>query len=88
MSLNTPNVVIENPKARKIARTTLDAIGVLLGTLVIVLPVLPGGAEAWGHYTAVALAVWTYLRFAFGLGVDNPNTPKVGKYGNYEGSVE
>ena len=45
MSLQVPNVVITNPKARKIARTTLDSIGLLLGVLILVLPVVPGGSD-------------------------------------------
>lgn len=71
---NTPNVVISNPKARKIARTALDIIGVVLGTVMVA----DFATEAFNFlpFTAPTLAVWTYLRLAFGLGVDNPNTPK------------
>lgn len=70
----TPNVVIENPKARKIARTTLDIVGVVLGTVIIV--DLASDAFTAAAITTPTLAAWTYLRLAFGLGVDNPNTPK------------
>lgn len=72
----TPNVVIENPKARKIARTVLDVVGVVLGTVVIA----DASSVAFdvAAFTVPALGVWSYLRLAFGLAVDNPNTPKAG----------
>lgn len=69
----TPNVVIQSPKARKVARTVLDVIGVALGT-VIAVDVASDAFDAVA-VTAPALAGWTYLRFAFGQAVDNPNTP-------------
>lgn len=70
----TPNVVIENPKARKVARTALDVAGVALGTVMVVDLASDGFDVA--AFTAPALAAWTYLRLAFGIAVDNPNTPK------------
>lgn len=70
----TPNVVIENPTARKVARTVLDGIGVLVGTIVVV--DLASEAFDWVTYTTPVLAAWSYLRLAFGLGIDNRNTPK------------
>ena len=88
MSLQVPNVVITNPKARKIARTTLDSIGVLLGVLILVLPAVPGGTDVLVPIATVALSVYTFLRMAFGLSIDNPNTPKVGKYGDYSEDAE
>ena len=74
----TPNVVIKNPQARKIARTALDIIGVLLGTAIVV--DLASGAFDVAMITGPAMAGWTYLRFAFGQAVDNPNTPSAGKH--------
>ncbi|ALJ20368.1 hypothetical protein [Microbacterium sp. No. 7] len=70
----TPNVVIENPKARRIARTTLDIVGVALGTLLVV----DAATDAFDAvaFTTPFLAGWTYLRLAFGLAIDNPNTPR------------
>lgn len=73
-STQTPNVVIENPQARKVARTVLDVAGVIVGTVVVV--DLASEAFDVTAFTTPALAVWSYLRLAFGLGVDNPNTPK------------
>ena len=69
----TPNVVIESPKARKIARTVLDVIGALLGTAIVV--DVASTAFDLVAVTAPAMAGWTYLRFVFGQAVDNPNTP-------------
>lgn len=73
---NTPNVVIENPTARRVARTVLDIFGLALGTLIVV----DGQSDAFSltAYTAPAAVGWMYLRSGFGLGVDNPNTPKPG----------
>lgn len=69
----TPNVVIENPNARRIARTVLDIIGVILGTVIAV----DGATDAFNvlPYTVPALVGWSYLRASFGLSVDNLNTP-------------
>ncbi|WP_314429558.1 hypothetical protein [Microbacterium lacticum] len=69
----TPNVVIENPKVRKIARTILDGIG---ATLVIVMAVdAATGAFDLVAVTTPVLAGWSAARAVFGLTVDNPNTP-------------
>lgn len=70
----TPNVVIENPKARIIARTTLDVIGAALGTVIAVDAASNGFDLSW--LTIPAMAGWTYLRLVFGLAIDNTNTPK------------
>ena len=68
-----PNVVIQNPKARKIARTVLDVAGLALA--VVVVADLSSDAFSIASVTTPALAVYGVLRPAFGLGVDNPNTP-------------
>lgn len=75
---HTPNVVIENPNARRVARTVLDVIGAAIGTLIVV----DAASDAIDvvAYTAPILAGWSYLRLVFGLGVDNPNTPKKGAH--------
>ena len=69
----TPNVVIESPKARKIARTALDIAGAFLGTVMVI--DLASDAFDAVAFTAPALAAWSYLRLVFGQAVDNPNTP-------------
>lgn len=70
----TPNVRIENPRARKIARTVLDVIGALVGTVIVV--DLASDVFDATAITAPVVAAWSYLRLVFGVAVDNPNTPK------------
>ena len=69
----TPNVIIENPKARKVARVVLDAIG---AALVIVMAV-DASTEAFNllALTTPVLAGWGAARSVFGLTVDRANTP-------------
>lgn len=69
----TPNVVIENPKARKIARTVLDVIGALIGTVIVV--DLASDAFDATAITTPVVAGWSYLRLVFGVAIDNRNTP-------------
>lgn len=70
----TPNVRIQNPKARRIARTVLDVTGLALGAVIVA--DASSGAFDVVAVTAPAMAVWLFLRAGFGLGIDNPNTPK------------
>lgn len=70
-----PGVVIESPKARKIARTALDVIGALVGTVIVV--DLASDAFDAAAITAPVVAAWSYLRLVFGQVIDNPNTPTV-----------
>lgn len=81
MSNTVPNVVIENPRARRIARTVLDVTGIVISVAVII--DRSSDAIDISAVTVPALEVWTYLRIAFGFVVDNPNTPKIGKYGDH-----
>lgn len=69
----TPNVVIESPKARKIARTALDVVGATLGTVIAVDAASSGFDVTW--LTVPAMSGWTYLRLVFGIAIDNANTP-------------
>ena len=69
----TPNVVIKNPTARKVAGTILDVTGLIIGSLVAI--DIASDNIDWEMVTAPALAAWTYLRASFGLIVTNPNTP-------------
>lgn len=71
---NTPNVVISDPRARRIARRILDVIGVVL--IVVVTADAASDGFSLVEYTGPALAVFYALRTAFGLGVDDPNTPR------------
>lgn len=70
----TPNVVVSNPKIRRIANVTLGVVGLVLGTALVV-----DGASADFDVSAVttpALAGYLYLASAFGLTVITPNIPK------------
>ena len=72
-NLVVPNVVISNPKVRKVARTVLDAVTLALGVVVAVDASTP--AFDLLPVTAPVMAGLTVLRFAFGVGIDNRNTP-------------
>lgn len=85
MSTNTPNVRIENPKVRKAIRTTLDIIGALTFIAIAVDAAAPEFTIA--AFTTPIMAGYGAARSAFGLLVDNPNTPKIGKYGDYSQEV-
>ncbi|MGX9348902.1 hypothetical protein [Microbacterium sp. KNMS] len=72
-SNQTPNVVIENPKTRRVIRTVLDVLGLALATTVAV----DLASEAFDivAFTAPITAGLIVLRSGVGLGIDNPNTP-------------
>lgn len=70
----TPNVVVSNPKVRRIANIALGVAGLVLGTTLVV-----DGASADFDVSAIttpALAGYLYLASAFGLAVITPNIPK------------
>ena len=73
MSSQAPNVVITNPKARKVARTVLDVVGAAL----VIFMAIDAATEAFNliPITTPVLAGWTAARSVFGFAVDNPNTP-------------
>lgn len=71
-----PNVVITNPKARKIARTVLDSVGAALVITMAVDAATP--AFDLLAVTTPTLAGWGAARTVFGFTVDNPNTPVEG----------
>lgn len=69
----TPNVVIENPRIRKVIRTVLDCIG---GAAVIVQAAdAVSPAFDLGAVTVPVLAAYATARVVFGFVVDNTNTP-------------
>jgi len=70
----TPNVVIANPRVRKVA-------GVVIGAALIVLPaaiVLDANAPEidFSTWTTPAMAVTSFLAGLFSIGVTVPNVPK------------
>lgn len=71
----TPNVVVSDPRVRKVANIVLGAAGLVLGSLVVF-----DGASADLDFSSVlapAFAVYSFLAGAFGLIVTTPNVPKV-----------
>ena len=73
MSNVTPNVVIQNPVARKVARVVLDVIGAAL----VITMAVDASTPAFDllAVTVPVLAGWTAARTVFGFAVDTPNTP-------------
>lgn len=70
----TPNVVIENPRVRKILRTVLDSIGGLT-FIAAAVDVASPDIDIYG-ITGPILAGYAVARVVFGFAVDSPNTPK------------
>ena len=72
--METPNVVISNPKLRRGIRIGLDTIGALLFITLAV----DASTEAFNllEWTVPVLAGWTAARTVFGFAVDDANTPK------------
>lgn len=70
----TPNVVIESPRTRKIVRTTVDVIG----AAVFVVGAIDAASAGFdlSEYTVPIGAAYIALRAVFGFAVDNTNTPK------------
>lgn len=71
---NTPNVVVANPKVRKVAN-------VVLGAALVVLPaagVLDASSPEldFSQWLVPATAVTSFLAGVFGLAVITPNIPK------------
>ena len=82
---NTPNVVVQNPKVRKVASWIIGISAIAFPAL----SVFDGRAE-WVDMSAwldPAIATTSFLAGVFGLAVIVPNIPKVGKYGDYSQGV-
>lgn len=74
VATQTPNVVVANPSVRRVAGIVLGAVGVILGTAVVV-----DGATGAFDITAVTTPVtagYLYLSSLFGLAVTVPNIPR------------
>lgn len=70
----TPNVVIENPKIRKVLRTCIDVVG---GVTFIAGAVDLASADLdFAAWTIPVMAGYTAARVVFGFAVDNTNTPR------------
>lgn len=71
---NTPNVVIENPRIRKVLSTTLGVAAVLIGAVATVDAASPD--FDWTAYTGPAAVGIAFLIGGFNLAVVNANIPK------------
>lgn len=70
----TPNVVIESPKLRKLVRTAIDSIG---GLAFIAGAVdMASNNLDFAAWTIPVMAAYTAARVVFGFAVDSPNTPR------------
>jgi hypothetical protein len=69
----TPNVVVSNPKVRKVANIVLGTAGLVLGTAIVV----DGASPAFDitAYTGPILAGYVYLASLFQFAVTVPNIP-------------
>lgn len=70
----TPNVVIANPKVRRVANVVLGVVGLAVGTAVVV-----DAASTAIDITAITTPIfagYAYLASAFQLAVTLPNTPR------------
>lgn len=70
----TPNVVVENPKVRKVLRSVIDAIGGL--TFIAGAVDLASADLDFAAWTIPVMAAYTAARVVFGFAVDNTNTPR------------
>lgn len=70
----TPNVVIADPRVRKVATATIATAGIIIGAasaLDLASPELD-----WSTFTGPAAAVTLFLAGVFGVSVTLPNVPK------------
>lgn len=70
----TPNVVVQDPRVRRVATIVLGCVGLVLGCVMIA-----DGSSSDFNVTALttpAFAVYTFLSGAFGLAVITPNIPR------------
>ena len=69
----TPNVVVTNPKVRKMAQMVLSVAGIVLSSLLVLEGNIP--AVDWSAWLSPAFALYGFLAATFGLAVISPNIP-------------
>jgi len=69
----TPNVVVSNPKVRKMAQMVLSVVGIVLSSLLVLDGNIP--AADWSAWLSPAFALYGFLAATFGLSVISPNIP-------------
>jgi hypothetical protein len=70
----TPNVIVSNPNIRRVVVAFLGALGIILGTVVVVDASAP--AFDLAAYTNPIAQAYLYLSGIFGLAVTLPNIPR------------
>ena len=70
----TPNVVVQNPRVRKVAGVVLGVASLVVSSLVVV--DLASPAIELSAFTTPAAALVLFLGGTFGLGVTTPNVPR------------
>lgn len=69
----TPNVVVTNPKVRKMAQMVLSVVGVVLSSLLVLDGNIP--VVDWSPWLSPSFALYGFLAATFGLAVITPNIP-------------
>lgn len=69
----TPNVVVTNPKVRKMAQMVLSVVGIVLSSLLVLDGNIP--AVDWSPWLSPSFALYGFLAATFGLAVVSPNIP-------------
>lgn len=70
----TPNVVVQNPKVRKVAGWIIGAAAILVPTIMVIDASAPAfDLSAW---TAPAIAATSFLAGVFQVAVSTPNVPR------------
>lgn len=70
----TPNVVIHDPRVRKVATAVVTVAAVIVGAASVL--DLASPALDWAAYTVPASAVTAFIAGTFGVAVTLPNVPK------------
>lgn len=71
----TPNVVVHDPRVRKVANVLLGASSLVVSSAVVLDVASP--AFDWSAFTTPASALVLFLGGVFGLAVTTPNVPTV-----------
>lgn len=70
----TPNVVVQNPKVRRVAGWVIGLAAIIVPTLIVIDVNAPAfDLSAW---TTPAMAATSFLAGVFQLAVSTPNVPK------------
>ena len=71
---DTPNVVIQNPRVRKVAQWVIGVAAILLPAAMVLDAASP--ELDWTVWTVPGMAVTSFLAGVWGVAVAAPNVPK------------